>query len=200
MFSPHLLEKEKERGTKVGDFTDVEAMHVELEAVHLKAHEARQEAAQREEALRSRLSSALGDRQKAIEQSADLAAKLAHVQKQLEDEKGAKSEMAMAKEDALKTVAKQREMQEAASASAGTCSLVLDDTRFTVIELEDTLRAVLNGEAGLAGWRLDRAKVGWGTGGRLVSKGRGRGGRTRLLSFTLPRKNHCCICNVGVAV
>lgn len=163
MFCPYLLENGQERGAKVGDFTDVEAMHAELEAVRSEARAVRQEAAQREEALRSRLSLALDDKRKSTTQLTDLAAKLIHVQKRLEDEEHANGQMAMALEDALKPGTERREMQEIGSSSASsTCDLVLDETIF---KLESELKVVAGGQRR---WRLERAKVGGRTGGILV--------------------------------
>ena len=153
---------ENDRGSKVGELTDVEAMRSELQVAKSEARGALQKAAQREELLRSRLSLALADKRNATAQSANLAAELAHVNEKLQDEKTANVEMAMARASALDSETKEREMKEIASDAARTCSLVLDDTKFTVFELEDALRAVLNGAGGLTGWRLERAKVGEG--------------------------------------
>lgn len=96
-------------------------------------------------------------------QSTDLAAKLVHVQKRLEDEKHANGEMAMAFDNALKAGTEQREMQEIGSASASsTRGLVLDDTMY---KLESELKAVAGGQRRR---RLERAKVRGRTRGRLV--------------------------------
>ena len=81
--------------------------------------------------LSRKLSSALADRRKAAAQSVDLAAKLAVVQKQLQDATDEKDEMAIIVEEAWKMATEQRELRELASASAGTCKLILDDARST---------------------------------------------------------------------
>ena len=190
---------EREGGAKVADFTAVETLHAELEAVRLEARHARQEAADREAVLRSTLSSALAHERKAAAQSVDLAAKLADVQKQLQDATDAKNEMAMIVEEAWKTATEQRELQELASASAGTCKLILDDTSFKVYELERALEVEQTGERARWGWRLERAKVGGGTGSPIMSKGRVRGGRMQLLPSTLLGKECCSICGMRVA-
>ena len=190
---------EEEGGAKVADFTAVETVHAELEAVRLEARHARQEAAKREAVLHSTLSSALADERKAAAQSVDLAAKLADVQKQLQDATDAKNEMAMIVEEAWKTATEQRELQELASASAGTCKLILDDTNFKVYELERALEVEQTGERARWGWRLERAKVGGGTGSPIMSEGRVRGGRMQLLPSTLLGKECCSICGMRVA-
>ena len=164
---------EREGGAKVADFTDVETLHAELEAVRLEARHARQEAADREAVLRSTLSSALAHERKAAAQSVDLAAKLADVQKQLQDATDAKDEMAMIVEEAWKTATEQRELQELASASAGKCKVILEDVNFKVYELERALEMELTGERARWGWRLEREKVGGGTGRRLSQMGGG---------------------------
>lgn len=153
------------RSAKAADVTSDNAMHAEPKA----ARHAHQEASQREAALSSRLSLALAGERKAAAQSADLAAKLAHVQKQLKDAKNAMGEMVVA--------------WEAESAKARTCNLVLDDTKFEVSELEDALRDILAGEGGLPRWRLERARVGGGTEGRFVSKGSREGRAYATASF-----------------
>ena len=190
---------EEEGGAKVADFTAVETVHAELEAVRLEARHARQEAAKREAVLHSTLSSALADERKAAAQSVDLAAKLADVQKQLQEATDAKDEMAMIVEEAWKTATEQRELQELASASAGKCKVILEDVNFKVYELERALEMELSGERARWGWRLEREKVGGGTGRPIMSKGRGRSGRMRLLPCTLLGKECCSICNMRVS-